>query len=162
VLTKLKSFSVRVAGRSCEPHVLILPHLLANDFTAIGRLKRVEIYRIPYLPPFKTVTKGSTLVSKSCNHSFNSPFTHIWVSVVSTILVNLEGFLLETTIIVRAVNIEKPAVSSTLQQLGSLLSTLLTPGLSEDIDYICRDKLHITASSASAGLARCANISHWP
>jgi hypothetical protein len=149
-----------VAGRSCEQHVLIFPHSLAKNFTAIGYLKRVEIYRIPYLPFFKTVTKGLTLVSKRCDYLLNSPFIHIWISIVSTILVNLEGFLLETTTVVKAVNMEKPVVSSTLQQLGSLLSTLLTPGLSEDIDYICRDKLHITMSSASVGLARCANISH--
>jgi hypothetical protein len=50
--------------------------------------------------------------------------------------------------------------SSTPQQLRSLLSVVLTPGLSEDIDYICREKLHVTASSGSVGLARCAKMSH--
>ena len=80
--------------------------------------------------------------------------------VVSTVLVDLEGFLSETSIAVRAVNVEKLAVSSTLQPLRSLLSTLLTPGLSEDIDCTCQGKLRVTVSSGSAGLTRCADISH--
>jgi hypothetical protein len=77
---------------------------------------------------------------------------------VSTILVDLEGFLLEATIAVRAVNIEeKPSVSSIQQRLRAILSAILTPGLSEDIDFLCQDKLHIPTSSGSVGMARCAN-----
>jgi WD repeat-containing protein 7 len=77
---------------------------------------------------------------------------------VSTILVDLEGFLSEAMIAVRAVNVEKkPTISSTPQRLRALLSTILTPGLSQDIDNICRERLQIAASSGSVGLARCAD-----
>lgn len=67
-LIKLKNFSTRVAGQSCKLHVLIFPDLLVDDSTAIGRLKRVEIHRIPYFLPFLALTKGSTLVSKGYDH----------------------------------------------------------------------------------------------
>lgn len=42
----------------------------------------------------------------------------------------------------------------TLEKLRYLLSALLTPGLNEDIDAICSDRLHLQNSTAAVSFAR--------
>lgn len=42
----------------------------------------------------------------------------------------------------------------TLYRLRSILSTVLTPGLNEDIDILCHEKLGLKLSPASVGFFR--------
>lgn len=74
---------------------------------------------------------------------------------MSTILFDLGGFLSASALSLKALN-EKPAIHPTSASLDvrSILSTLLTTGINDDIDLICRNKLSIPASSGSPGIAR--------
>ncbi|KAL0960599.1 hypothetical protein HGRIS_005631 [Hohenbuehelia grisea] len=73
---------------------------------------------------------------------------------VATLLVDLERFVAESNAVTRAVSTSRDQtriIFSTLDNLRSVLSTLLTWGLSGDIDGICRDKLGIPTSATSVG-----------
>lgn len=68
---------------------------------------------------------------------------------------DLEILLSEALTVLKAIHDkEKIAITSIANQLRSVLSTLFTPGLSEDIDSLCREKLGIHLSSVLAGAAR--------
>lgn len=69
-------------------------------------------------------------------------------------LVDLEAFLSEATLGVKGISDDEKSLA--LHQLRTMLLTLLTPGLSEDIDCICREKLRVATPSVSTGLTRCA------
>jgi WD repeat-containing protein 7 len=76
---------------------------------------------------------------------------------VSTILLDLERFISESTATAKSVGIgieRKRAVLSTLDQLRSVLSALLTPMVNEEIDEICCSRLGISPSPVSVGLSR--------
>jgi hypothetical protein len=47
----------------------------------------------------------------------------------------------------------KETVPSLIKQFRSVLSVLLTPGLSEDIDHLCQQQLDIGSTAASIGLS---------
>ncbi|KAH7928777.1 hypothetical protein BV22DRAFT_1058262 [Leucogyrophana mollusca] len=67
-----------------------------------------------------------------------------------TLLLDLERFLKYTGVAVKSMSTAE-APTSTLAQLRAVLSVLLTPGLNEDIDSTCVEKLGIHFSSGSAG-----------
>lgn len=74
-----------------------------------------------------------------------------------TLLLNLDRFLKYTSVNVKSSGIAlslSPAPSNaTLSQLRAVLSVLLTPGLSPDIDEICENRLGTTPSQSTVGFA---------
>ena len=73
---------------------------------------------------------------------------------MSTILFDLGRFLSVSTLSLKAPN-EKQAIPKTSVPLDvrQVLSVLWTPGLNDDIDLICRNKLSISESCGSPGIA---------
>ncbi|EGN97892.1 hypothetical protein SERLA73DRAFT_55174 [Serpula lacrymans var. lacrymans S7.3] len=78
------------------------------------------------------------------------PSYHTGLDSLCTISLNLERFLKYISITVKSVANEKTQGSS-ITQLRAILSIVLTPGLSHDVDEICEIKLGIQPSSGFAG-----------
>lgn len=78
---------------------------------------------------------------------------------MSTVLFDLGGFLSASALSLKALN-EKQAFKTTSapSDVRSVLSVLLTPGVNDDIDLICRNKLSIFGSCGSLGIARYAEF----
>lgn len=78
---------------------------------------------------------------------------------MSTILFDLEPFLSVSTLSLKA--LEAVQRTSVPLDIRHVLSALLTPGLNDDIDMICRNRLSISESCGSPGVARYAeNFEH--
>ncbi|TFY79417.1 hypothetical protein EWM64_g4594 [Hericium alpestre] len=76
------------------------------------------------------------------------------MSKASTILLDLEVFLTHAISANKApstAEVELQNVSATIDDLRSVIATLLTPGLNTDIDLICKKRLAIGFSAARTG-----------
>ncbi|KAF9468708.1 hypothetical protein BDZ94DRAFT_1304460 [Collybia nuda] len=83
------------------------------------------------------------------------------MDVVSTLTLDLARFTSEAIAIAKMISTNRDQTRKillTLEKLRYLLSALLTPGLNEDIDVICSDRLHIQNSTASVGFASCGAV----
>ncbi|KAG1739452.1 uncharacterized protein EDB91DRAFT_1135335 [Suillus paluster] len=96
----------------------------------------------------------------------NSEVTSISISTLSgssgpvslcTLLLSLDRFLKYTSVNVKSSGHALPSSTTpsnaTLAQLRAVLSVLLTPGLSADIDEICENRLGTSPSSSTVGFA---------
>jgi hypothetical protein len=76
---------------------------------------------------------------------------------VCTLLLSLDRFLKFTSVNVKSSGQLLPSSvkhsNATLSQLRAVLSVLLTPGLSPDIDEICESRLGIFPSSGMVGVS---------
>ncbi|KAG6915621.1 hypothetical protein DXG01_010697 [Tephrocybe rancida] len=75
----------------------------------------------------------------------------------STLILDLERFTTESIKVAKSISTNRDqtrAILMTLERLRSVLSTLLTHGLNNDIDTVCSAKLGIRPSQASVGFAR--------
>jgi WD repeat-containing protein 7 len=75
----------------------------------------------------------------------------------STLLLDLQRFTSESIAVAKKISTNRDQTRSillTLERLRSVLSTLLTPGLNEDIDGICTARLGIQLSPKPFGFAR--------
>ncbi|KAJ7119871.1 hypothetical protein C8R44DRAFT_878257 [Mycena epipterygia] len=84
------------------------------------------------------------------------PFSGGSVDCVSTLSLDLERFISETTTTARLISSGRDqtrAIYSALDQLRLILSTFLTPGLNSDMDALCREKLGIPLSTVNAGFS---------
>jgi hypothetical protein len=74
---------------------------------------------------------------------------------------DLERFLSDSATVIKTISTNRDqtrAVYSRVDQLKLVLSVLLTPGLNDSIDDICRTKLRIPTSSALLGYSRYVSI----
>ncbi|KAF7355313.1 WD-REPEATS-REGION domain-containing protein [Mycena sanguinolenta] len=74
----------------------------------------------------------------------------------STLYLDLEQFITESTTTARLISTNRSqtrAIYSALDRLKLILSTLLTPGLSSDMDTLCREKLKVPVSTVLAGFS---------
>ncbi|KAG2127039.1 hypothetical protein BD769DRAFT_1460808 [Suillus cothurnatus] len=96
----------------------------------------------------------------------NSELTSISISMLSgsagsislcTLLLSLDRFLKYTSVNVKssglALSSSSAPSNATLSQLRAVLSVLLTPGLSPDIDEICKNRLGTSPSPSTVGFA---------
>ena len=75
----------------------------------------------------------------------------------STLLLDLQSFTSESVTVAKTISTNRDqtrAILLTLERLRSVLSTLLTPGLNEDIDGICSTKLGVKLAPKPVGFAR--------
>jgi hypothetical protein len=80
----------------------------------------------------------------------------------STLLLDLQGFTSESVTVAKTISTNRDqtrAILLTLERLRSVLSTLLTPGLNEDIDGICSTRLGVKLAPKPVGFARYVKIS---
>ncbi|KAG1836125.1 hypothetical protein DFJ58DRAFT_735218 [Suillus subalutaceus] len=95
-----------------------------------------------------------------------SELTSISISILSgsaghvslcTLLLSLDRFLKYTSVNVKSLGLALSSSSApsnaTLSQLRAVLSVLLTPGLSPDIDEICENRLGTSPTSSTVGFA---------
>jgi hypothetical protein len=74
----------------------------------------------------------------------------------STLCLQTERFISSTIALAKTISKSRDttrAILNSLDQLRTILSTLLTPGLNPDVDSICYTKLGINRSNALLGLA---------
>jgi hypothetical protein len=80
---------------------------------------------------------------------------------VCTLLLSLDRFLKYTSVNVKSSGLALSSSSvpsnATLSQLRAVLSVLLTPGLSPDIDEICKNRLGTSPSPSTVGFASYVN-----
>jgi hypothetical protein len=79
-------------------------------------------------------------------------------NVVSTLSLDLERLVVDSVALTKTISTSRDEIRNillTLDRLRLILSILLTPGLSDDIDSICDGKLKVMSSSATVGLSRC-------
>ncbi|KAJ7776775.1 hypothetical protein DFH07DRAFT_797695 [Mycena maculata] len=84
------------------------------------------------------------------------PFSGDTVDCASTLSLDLERFITESTTTARLISTGRDqtrAIYSALDQLRLILSTFLTPGLNPDIDAICQEKLGAPASTTYASFS---------
>ncbi|KAJ7904510.1 hypothetical protein B0H14DRAFT_2663171 [Mycena olivaceomarginata] len=84
------------------------------------------------------------------------PFSGNTVDCGSTLSLDLEQFITESTTTARLISTGRDqtrAIYSALDRLRLVLSTLLTPGLNTDIDALCREKLGVPMSTVHAGFS---------
>lgn len=77
--------------------------------------------------------------------------------IASTLSLEIERFVSDATTVMKTISTNKDqtkAVYLKLDQIKLVLSFLVTPGLNDDIDDICRMKLKIPSSSLSVGFSR--------
>ncbi|KAK2465293.1 hypothetical protein APHAL10511_002647 [Amanita phalloides] len=75
---------------------------------------------------------------------------------VSTLILDVERFISDATTIMKTISTNKyqtKAIFAKLDQIRLILSFLLTPGLNDDIDDICRTRLRIPSSSVYIGFS---------
>lgn len=85
-----------------------------------------------------------------------APGTSTGVDVASTLLLDLQRFTSESITVAKKISTNRDQTRSillTLERLRSVLSTLLTPGLNDDIDGICIDRLAIQLSPKPIGFS---------
>jgi hypothetical protein len=76
----------------------------------------------------------------------------------SSLMIDLERFLSDSATVMKTISTNREqtkAIYSKLVQIRMFLSFLLTTGLNEGIDDICRTRLHIPTSSVLLGFSRC-------
>ncbi|KAJ7465077.1 hypothetical protein FB451DRAFT_1262556 [Mycena latifolia] len=84
------------------------------------------------------------------------PFSGTAVDCVSTLSLDLERFITDSTTTARLISTGRDqtrAIYSALDQLRLVLSTFLTPGLNPDMDTLCREKLGLPLSSVHIGVS---------
>jgi len=77
--------------------------------------------------------------------------------IASTLILDLERFTTESLTIAKAISTNRAQTRTillTLERLRSILSALVTPGLSHDIDSICSAKLGLSLPQVSIGSVR--------
>lgn len=82
--------------------------------------------------------------------------------LAATLTLETERFITDTIAIAKTISTSRDQTRAILQSLDHLriiLSTLLTPGLSDDVDSICKGKLGINDSDISVGFAISDSIS---
>ncbi|KAE9411158.1 hypothetical protein BT96DRAFT_982933 [Gymnopus androsaceus JB14] len=83
-----------------------------------------------------------------CNHSLD---------VACSVSLDLNGFISDSLSVIKSVSTNRKQTSSILlarEHLRSTLSLLLTPGLNQDIDEICYERLGVKPGNASVGFSR--------
>ncbi|KAJ7726520.1 hypothetical protein B0H16DRAFT_1592489 [Mycena metata] len=84
------------------------------------------------------------------------PFSGGTLDCASTVSLNLEQFITESTTTARLISTGRDqtrAIYSALDQLKLILSTLLTPGLNADMDNLCEEKLRVQISNVHPGFS---------
>ncbi|KAJ6554909.1 hypothetical protein DFH09DRAFT_1493798 [Mycena vulgaris] len=90
---------------------------------------------------------------------FSSSFWYgspTYLRPVSTMCLDLERFITETTTTARLISTGRDqtrAIYSALDQLRLILSTFLTPGLNPDMDALCQEKLGLSLSTVHVGFS---------
>lgn len=75
---------------------------------------------------------------------------------VSTLSLDLERLVVDSVALTKTISTSRDEIRNillTLDRLRLILSILLTPGLSDDVDSICDGKLKVMPSSATVGLS---------
>lgn len=81
---------------------------------------------------------------------------------VSTLSLQTERFIIDSITAAKAISTSRDqtrAILQSLDQLRTVLSALITPGLQSDVDSICKEKLGISDSDVSVGLAMVDSLS---
>lgn len=74
-----------------------------------------------------------------------------------TLSLDLNGFISDSLSVIKSISTNKKQTRNILlaqAHLRSTLSLLLTPGLNQDIDDICYDKLGVKRTNSSVGFSR--------
>lgn len=89
----------------------------------------------------------------SCSQLRSSQFESV---IAATLLVDFEALLVHCLGSADPSPMRDPPVSTkeAIALIKAVLSVLLTPGLNEDVDRICRDKLGIPLSELPVGRTR--------
>ncbi|PFH54032.1 hypothetical protein AMATHDRAFT_815 [Amanita thiersii Skay4041] len=83
----------------------------------------------------------------------------------ASLSLDLERFISESITVTKTISTnlgQTKAIFTTLDRLRLVLSFVLTPGLNEEIDMICREKLKISSSSITVGLSSSEKSALYP